>query len=226
MFDRTLKILDESIYNKIINNKILLVGVGGVGGNALEALVRFGFRDITIIDNDIIDISNINRQIISNNSNIGNSKVLEACKRYIDINPNIILKPVEMFLTKDNINTLDTDFNYIIDACDTITTKIELIKYSIDNNIKIITCLGTGNRFDPTKLEISNISKTSGDPLARVMRKLLKDNNISNKIPCIWSKELPVKIDGRTPGSTSLVPSVAGIYCASYIVNDIKNKTI
>ncbi len=222
MFDRTLKIIDEKLFNEIVSKKILIVGIGGVGGNALEALVRFGFSNITIIDKDVVDITNLNRQIISLNSNIGVSKVDIAYERCIDINPTISLRVINEFLNSNNINTLDNDYDFIIDACDTITTKLDLIKFAIKHDIKIITCMGTGNRFDPTKLEISKIGKTMNDPLAKVMRKLLKDNKINDNIPCVWSRELPIKINDRTPGSTSLVPSVAGIYCASYIINELR----
>lgn len=219
-----LLICDEDI-EKIKNINILLVGVGGVGGACFEALVRFGVSRFTIIDNDVFDISNLNRQILSNLNNIGHSKVLEAKLRAESINDNICIKTLDMFLDESNINQIEfANFDYIIDCCDTMTTKLLLIKKSLEYNVNIISSMGTGNRFDPTKLVISNIWKTDGDPVAKVMRKLLRDNNIKEKIPVVYSKELPVRIASRTPGSTSLVPNVAGFYIASYVINDIINK--
>ena len=221
MFDRLLKVINKDELNKIKSQKILLVGVGGVGGYALESLIRIGIENITIIDNDIIDESNLNRQIISLHSNIGNYKVDEAKKRIIDINPNINITISKEFITKENIdNIFKNKFDYIIDACDTITTKVLLIKYAQRNNIPIISCMGTGNRIDPTKIEIIDIYKTNNDPLAKIMRKLLKDEGIKHQ-DVIYSKEIPVKTKDRIPGSTSLVPPVAGIYCAYYIINKI-----
>lgn len=220
MYERTLKIINKEQFNKIIKKPILLVGLGGVGGYALESLVRFGFQNITIIDHDNISLSNLNRQIIATSENIGLAKAEEAQKRATKINKNINIKVLTTFLTKDNISQLSTEYDYIIDACDTITTKLELIKFAIKNNIKIISCLGTGNRLDPTKLVITDIWQTNYDPVAKILRKLLRDNNINTKIPVIWSKEIPIKTGDSQPGSICTVPAVAGIYMVSYIIND------
>ena len=220
MYERTLKIINKEQFNKIIKKPILLVGLGGVGGYALESLVRFGFQNITIIDHDNISLSNLNRQIIATSENIGLAKAEEAQKRATKINKNINIKVLATFLTKDNISQLSTEYDYIIDACDTITTKLELIKFAIKNNIKIISCLGTGNRLDPTKLVITDIWQTNYDPVAKILRKLLRDNNINTKIPVIWSKEIPIKTGDSQPGSICTVPAVAGIYMVSYIIHD------
>lgn len=220
MYERTLKIINKEQFNKIIKKPILLVGLGGVGGYALESLVRFGFQNITIVDHDNISLSNLNRQIIATSENIGLAKAEEAQKRATKINKNINIKVLATFLTKDNISQLSTKYDYIIDACDTITTKLELIKFAIKNNIKIISCLGTGNRLDPTKLVITDIWQTNYDPVAKILRKLLRDNNINTKIPVIWSKEIPIKTGDSQPGSICTVPAVAGIYMVSYIIND------
>lgn len=219
-FDRLKMILDDNKLSEIQNKNILIIGMGGVGGSALETLVRFGVRNITIIDNDIVDITNLNRQIISLHSNIGKKKVIVAKTRALDIYPDINITDLDLFLDSSNIDILK-DFDYILDACDTITTKLEIIRYCQTNNINLITCLGTGNRFDPTKLQITTLNKTHSDPLARVLRKLIKDNNLNDKLNVVWSSELPIKTKERTPGSNSLVPNVAGIYLASYIINDI-----
>lgn len=222
MFERLELLIGEDNINKIKNKKVLLVGVGGVGGACLEALVRIGIGNITIIDHDKFDITNLNRQILSNRNNIGNSKVLEAQIRALSINPDICINPLEMFLNESNIDEINIDsYDYIIDCCDTVTTKLLLIKESIKHNIKIISSMGTGNRTDPTKLKITNIWDTNYDPLAKVMRKLLRDNHINKKITVLTSSEQPIKTNSRTVASCALVPNTAGLYIASFIFNDI-----
>lgn len=221
MFDRLEKILTEKEFNKIQNLKILIIGIGGVGGYTLESLVRMGIKNITIVDYDKVEKTNLNRQIIATNDVLGQDKVEVAISRVKTINNNINIKGIKEKINIDNYLELFKDsYDYVIDACDTITTKLLLISYCVKNNLKIISCMGTGNRFDPTKLEITNIWKTNNDPLAKVMRKLLKENEIFSKIPVVSSKELPRKINDRTPGSSVLVPSVAGILLASYVIND------
>lgn len=225
MFERLLKITDEDKLNKLKNTRVLIVGIGGVGGYALECLIRSGVENITIVDNDIIALSNLNRQIIALHSTIDDLKTTVAKKRALDINPNAKIKEITEFITQDNIDQLYiSEYDYVIDACDTITTKVLLIKKALENNIKIISCMGTGNRFDPTKLEITTINKTYNDPLAKIMRKLLKDNNINQKIPVVWTSELPIKTNDRTPGSCITVPMTAGNYLASYIIKEILEK--
>ena len=221
MYDRLLKLISKEDIDKLNKTNILIVGVGGVGGFALEILARIGIENFTIVDHDKIEKSNLNRQIIALNSNIGKYKVDEFKNRLLDINPNIKVNTVKEFIDKNNINKLfNTNYDYIIDACDTITTKVLLIKYSKINNIPIISCMGTGNRFDPTKIKIVAIYKTEYDPLSKIMRKLLKEENIK-KQDVIYSSEIPIKVNDRINGSTSLVPSTAGIYCAYYIINKI-----
>ncbi len=222
MFERLTYLINNETLNKISNINILLVGVGGVGGAFLEAATRLGIKHITIIDNDTFEISNLNRQILSNHSNIGHSKVIEASLRAKSINPETDIISKEMFLDASNIDEIDyTKYDYIVDCCDTVTTKLLLIKKSIKHNIKIITSMGTGNRLDPTKLTITDIWHTNYDPLAKIMRQLLRKNNIYDKIPVVTSTEIPIKIKSHKPGSTSLVPNVAGFYIAYYIFNDI-----
>ena len=219
MFDRILKIVNENDFKKIQKLNILIVGIGGVGGYTLETLVRMGVLNITIVDHDTIDISNINRQIIALNSNIGEKKVNVAKKRALDINPNINIKTIDEFILDDNIDKLNiNEYDYVVDACDTLTTKLLLIKKCHENNIKIISCMGTGNKFHPELLEITDIYKTEYDPLAKRIRSILRKDGIK-RLTVIASKEKPIKTDS-TPGSTSLVPSVAGILISSYIIND------
>lgn len=225
MFDRLIQIIEEDNFNKIKNAKVLIVGIGGVGGYALESLVRSGVEDITIVDGDTVSLSNLNRQIIATQNTIDKEKIIVAKNRALEINPNIKINTINKFIDKDNINELfDDSYNYIIDACDTITTKVLLIKHALERNIKIISCMGTGNRLDPEKLTITNLNKTNNDPLAKVMRKLLKENNIKLNIPVVWSSELPIKISSRTPGSCVTVPMTAGALLTSYIIKDILKK--
>lgn len=223
MFDRLLKIISQKELNIIKKSKILIIGVGGVGGYTLEVLARMGIENFTIVDHDIIEKSNINRQIIALNSNIGKYKVDAFKKRILDINPSININTSKDFIDKSNIEQLfNNKYDFIVDACDTITTKVLLIKYAKINNIPIISCMGTGNRFDPTKLKIIDIYKTNYDPLSKIMRKLLKEENIK-KLDVVYSSEIPIKIKDRVNGSTSLVPSTAGIYCAYYVINKLLN---
>ena len=224
MDERILRVISLEELNKIKNLNVLIVGLGGVGGSAFEALVRMGILHITVIDNDSFDISNLNRQVLSNLSNIGQNKAKEAALRAKLINNDIIVDSKEMFLDESNFKDIDiSKYDYVLDCCDTVNTKLLLIKECISNNIKIISSMGTGNRLDPTKLEIANIWKTSGDPLAKKMRKLLKDNHINKRINVVYSKEIPVKVSNPV-GSTSLVPNVAGYYMASYVINDVLRK--
>ena len=219
-FSRLLKIMDEEILERFKNTHVLLVGVGGVGGAAFETLLRMGIGHITVVDNDTFEESNLNRQILSNYENIGKYKVMEAKKRALLINPECEVIPVPKYLTKENIRgILNDNYDYIIDACDTLTIKLELVKMALELGIKIISVMGTGNKFDPTMLEICDITKTSYDPLAKVMRKLLRDNKIKHLMVGA-SKEIPRKTD-RIPGSSMMVPNTAGIYAAYYCINDI-----
>lgn len=219
MYDRIIKLIGEENLNKIMSTKILLVGVGGVGSFAFETLIRSGFQNITIIDKDIVEESNINRQLVANLTTIGIPKVDVALNNAKNINKNIKIKVYNEFLDENNINTLDKDFNYIIDACDTLNTKLELIKFAENNNIKIITSMGVGNRIDASLIKISRLDKTSKDPLAKKLRKLVKDNNLNIKIPVVCSTELPYKKGEVNSMITS--PSIAGILMVNYIINDI-----
>lgn len=217
-----LELLIGNKIKDIYNKTVLVVGVGGVGGYAVEALVRAGIGTIIIVDNDIVDISNLNRQVISLHSNIGLLKVDVCEKRILDINPacKVIKKPI--YLTKENtINLFEDKIDYVVDACDTIEVKKTLIKICNSKNIKLISSMGTGKKMDPTKLEIIDIRKTSYDPIAKILRKMVKDERINNKVMVVCSKEEPKKIEGKTIGSTPFVPATAGLLCASFIINDI-----
>ena len=224
MLERSKLLFSDEQLNDFSNSNILIVGVGGVGGACFEALVRMGIKNISVVDGDVFSKSNLNRQLLCTKDNIGHSKVNEALLRAKSINPDILVETYEMFLNEANIDEIDyKKYNYIIDCCDTMTTKLLLIKKALEYNIKIISSMGTGNRVDPTKIEIMNIWKTQNDPVAKVMRKMLRDNHIKYKLPVLCSTELPIKTHERIPGSVSFVPNVAGFCIASYVFNDIIN---
>lgn len=224
MFERLLKLISMQDLKTIEQKKVLLVGVGGVGGYALEALVRSGFNDITIVDGDTISISNLNRQIIAKTTNIGKLKVQEAKERCLSINPELNIKTIADTLTLDNFsNYINDNYDYIIDACDDILIKIELIKYASLKNIKIITSLGTGKKLDPLSLEITTLDKTYNDALAKKLRYELRKRNIDLKIPVVFSKE-EARDTGNVVGSAIFVPATAGILLANYVFNDAIKK--
>lgn len=221
-FNRLELIIGKENIKKINNTSVLVIGLGGVGSYALESIVRSGIEKITIVDNDKIDITNLNRQLMTLHSNIGKYKVDIWEERIKDINPNVEITKINNFITPSNIEILFKEkIDYIIDACDTIETKKELIRQSIKRNIKIISSMGTGNKLNPSKLEIIDIRKTSYDPIAKIIRKMIKDEKIKEKIPVVCSTEKIVKTNSKTVGSTAFVPATAGLLCASYIINDI-----
>ena len=219
MFTREEWLIGDKI--ELIKDKcVLIIGLGGVGGYTLESLIRAGIGKVIIVDNDIVDITNLNRQIISLQSNIGNKKVDEWEKRIKNINPNVEIVKYDLFVTEDNISSIfDSKIDYVVDACDTINTKKAIIRECIKRGIKFITSMGTGNKLDPSKIVIEDIRKTSYDPIAKILRKMVRDERIKEKIMVVTSSEQP-KIKGRV-GSVSFVPSVAGLYITSYIINDI-----
>ena len=220
-FQRLELLVNEKI-NDIYNKNILIIGLGGVGSYAVEALVRSGISNITIVDNDTISITNLNRQLMAYHSNIGCYKTDEIEKRILDINPNAKVIKVTEFIDRNNINDLfKTKYDYVIDACDTLMVKMDLIRMCDKNKIKLISCMGSGNKMDPSRLKITELRKTNYDPLAKKLRKMVKDENIKNKITVICSDE-PIKVKKtKEIPSNSFVPATAGLLCASYIINDI-----
>lgn len=224
MFDRLLKLITFEDLKILENKKILLVGVGGVGGYALESLVRSGFKNFSIVDGDVIALSNLNRQIVTKNDNIGTLKVLEAKNRCLDINPDINITTIDRFLTIDNFNDyINEYYDYIIDACDDIPIKIELIKYALEHNIKIIVSLGTGRKLNPLKLEITSLNKTYNDPLAKKLRSELRKIGIELNIPVVFSSEKAMDTEAGV-GSAIFVPATAGILLANYVFMDSLKK--
>ncbi|MBR6690009.1 MAG: tRNA threonylcarbamoyladenosine dehydratase [Bacilli bacterium] len=220
-FDR-LELLIKDKINDIFKKKVLVIGLGGVGSYAVEALIRSGIQNITIVDNDTISLSNLNRQLMTYQNNIGKFKTDEIEKRILDINPNCIINKITKFITTENINELfNNEYDYVVDACDTISVKLELIRICKNKNIKLISCMGTGNKMDPSKLKIIDIRKTTYDPIAKIIRKMVKDERIKGKVMVVCSDEQAyTKVSKEIP-SNSFVPATAGLLCASYIINDI-----
>lgn len=226
MFDRLELLIGKENLDKIFNTKVLVVGLGGVGGSCVTSLVRSGIKDIVIIDFDTVDITNLNRQVIAFTSTIGKKKTDVMEKLIKEINPLCNVIKYDLFLNKDNIKEmLDKEKpDFIIDACDSKDTKKEIILESLKRKIKFISSMGTGNKMDPSKLEITDIRKTENDPLARIFRKWVKDEKINKKIPVLCSKEVPKKC-GNVVASNSFVPNSAGLLISSYVINEIiENK--
>lgn len=224
MFERTIRLIGNDNYLKIKNSNILLLGVGGVGGYALETLVRSGIEKITIVDYDTIDISNTNRQVIALSDNIGNIKVEEWKKRILSINKDVKVNTINEKISIDNINILfKENYDFIIDACDTVIVKKLLIKECKERNINLITVCGMGKKLDPSRIKVCDIRDTNYDPLAKSLRKYVKDKKIKGKVPCIFSDEKPVNND-KVIASMMMVPSVAGIYAANYVIQNIIKK--
>lgn len=207
--------------NKLKDKTVLIVGIGGVGGYALEAIARSGINNIIIVDNDVVDITNLNRQIISNLNNVGCKKIEVAKERVLGINKECNVITYDLFLDDKNIYDIidNHQIDYIIDACDTMIVKKELIRISKKRNIKLITSMGTANKMHPEKLEIMDIRKTEYDPVAKLIRKMIKDEKINGKVMCVCSKEVPIK--NNKLGSNAFVPATAGLLLASYVINDI-----
>lgn len=225
MYERLEKVIGKSNIDKLSSKTVAVIGLGGVGSYAVEMLARNNIGKIILVDFDIIDISNINRQIEALHSTIGHKKIDELKKRILDINPNIEVILIDKFIDDSNISIIfESNIDYIIDACDTIKTKQLLILECIKRNIKFISCMGTGNKLDPSLLNITTLDKTNYDKLAKIMRKWAKDNKINKKIRVVSSSEKPINTSDRTLGSCSLVPATAGILCASFIINDIINE--
>lgn len=218
-FDRLKKVIGEDKVSLLSEKSVLVLGVGGVGGYVVESLARSGIGTLILVDFDDIVESNINRQIIALESTIGMKKVDAFEKRIKDINPKCKVIKIAEFIGEDNFNILfNYDIDFFVDACDTMTAKKMVIKECLKRKIMFISCMGTGNKMDPSKLEIVDIRKTSNDPLARVLRKFVKDEKINGKVMVMCSSEVPVKTGDRTPGSTAFVPSSAGLLIASYVV--------
>ena len=224
-FARLELLVGEKI-SKIKNLKVLIIGVGGVGGYAAESLARCGVSNITIVDYDRIDITNINRQIIALHSTIGKKKVDVLSTRIKDINPNCQVKTYDLFIDSSNIQLIfDADYDYILDCCDTIKSKELIIREAVKRKIKIISSMGAGFKLDPSKISIAKLKNTSYDKIASILRKNLKDQKECLEIPVVYSTEIVFKHD-KIIGSNSFIPSMFGLFMTSYIINDIVKEKI
>ncbi len=236
-FSRTELLIGKDNIEKLHSAKVAVFGIGGVGSFVVEGLARAGIENFVLVDNDEVSLTNLNRQIIATHKTIGKTKVEVAKERILDINPNAKVEMHKEFFMPESDEIIDKSIDYVVDCVDTVTAKIEIIIRANKYNIPVISCMGTGNKLDPTKLEITDIYKTSVCPLAKVMRKELKNRNIK-KLKVVYSKEEPIEIDEeiynelveeenkkkKIPGSISFVPSVAGLIIASQVIKDIINK--
>ena len=224
--NRTELLIGKECLDKLKNSYVAVFGCGGVGSYVVEGLVRAGIGHIIVVDNDIIDVTNINRQLIADVTNVGSIKVDAVKKRALLINPNLDIVTYQDFADSSNISKfIPSNCSYIVDAIDTVSSKIDLVCYANLNNIPIISSMGTGNKLDPKMFEVSDISKTSVCPLAKVMRKKLKERGIYH-LKVVYSKEIPSRFNNdetlkRTPASISFVPSVCGLIIAGQVVCDI-----
>ena len=227
-FTRTIALIGQDNFQKLQKSTVIVYGIGGVGSYVVEGLVRGGIVHIILVDKDVVSITNINRQIHATTETIGQEKIKVMKDRILKINPEI---NVEIYDAKKISNgeesLINNNIDYIVDAVDTVKTKIKLIEKAKKEDVKIISCMGTGNKLDPTKLEITDISKTSVCPLARAIRKELNKLNLK-KVKVLYSKEQPIKTtlkDDETqkivPASISFVPSVAGLIIAGEVIKDL-----
>ena len=232
-FSREELLIGKENLKKLQNTKVAIFGIGGVGSYVVEGLARAGVGKFILVDRDNVDVSNINRQIIATTKTIGKPKVEVAKERILEINPQAEVEIYQEFFMPTTKGILDESIFYIVDAIDTVTAKIELVLRAKRLNIPIISSMGTGNKIEPTKFEVTDLYKTSVCPLAKVMRKELKNRGIKN-LKVIYSKEEPIKIKNipdevnqeqtskkQIPASMSFVPSVAGLIIAGEVVKDI-----
>lgn len=221
---RTELLLGAAAIEKLANSRVAVFGIGGVGGYAVEALARSGVGALDLIDNDKVCLSNINRQIIATHSTVGKYKVDVAKARIADINPNATISTYKTFYMPEIAHDFDfSKYDYIIDAIDTVTAKLDLAVRATSLGIPIISSMGAGNKLDPTAFEVADIYKTSVCPLAKVMRYELRKRGIK-KLKVVYSKEPPVsasKDSGRTPASCAFVPSVVGLIMAGEVIKDL-----
>ena len=220
-FSRTVRVIGQDKMNLIKDSSVIVFGLGGVGSAAAEALARAGVGTIGIVDKDVVDITNINRQLIATDKTVGLKKTDVVEERLLSINPELIIHKYDLFYLPETADSIDlSQYDFILDCIDNVTAKIELTVRAKEMGVNIISSMGTGNKLHPEMLEIADISKTSVCPLARVMRRELKKRGV-NKLPVIYSKEEPVKTDSSVPGSVSFTPPVAGYLMSSFVINSI-----
>ncbi|MFC2821897.1 MAG: tRNA threonylcarbamoyladenosine dehydratase [Sphaerochaeta sp.] len=228
-FERTRMIFGMTRMEKLYSSRVIVFGIGGVGGFAAEALVRSGIGALDIVDNDTVSLSNLNRQIIALHSTLGRAKVDVARERFLDINPSCEITSHRVFLTPETASSFDfSKYDYVVDCIDNVTGKIEIIMRSQAIGVPIISSMGAGNKISPSLLKVADIYKTSVCPLARVMRFELRKRGVKS-LKCVFSTEEPVSssdevssdVGKRVPGSSSFVPSSAGLLIASEVIRDL-----
>ena len=244
-FQRTRTLIGDEALKRLQNAKILVFGVGGVGGYVCEALARAGVGHVDIVDKDVVDVTNINRQIIATHDTIGKPKVEVAAARMKSINPGMEVGAMQCFYLPENADDFDfSKYSYVVDAVDTVTAKIEIIMRAKACNVPVISCMGAGNKLDPTKFRVADIYKTNMCPLAKVMRREMKKRGVK-KLKVVYSEEKALRpledmsISCRTncicppgaarkcterrdiPGSVAFVPSVAGLILAGEVIKDL-----
>lgn len=220
---RTVRMVGEEAVSRLNKARVAVFGLGGVGSYTAEALVRAGIGTVLFVDSEEVDETNINRQLIATTETVGKSKTECAKMRALSINPNCNIETKTLFFSKETADEIDfTRFDCIADCIDSVSSKILLIEKAKAAGAFIISCMGTGNKLDPSRFRVTDIEKTDVCPLARVMRRELKNRRIKN-VKCVWSDELPVKPDGdpRTPSSISFVPGAAGLVLAGEIIRHI-----
>ncbi len=228
-FLRTKMLIGEEAFDILQGSHVAVFGVGGVGGYVVEALARSGVGEITVVDNDTVSLSNINRQIIATENTVGMAKTKVIKERILSINPKIKINTYEMFVLPENIDEIDfSSFDYVVDAVDTVSAKIAIILKCKNEKIKVISSMGTGNKLDANAFEITDIYKTSVCPLARVMRLEMRKRGVK-KLKVLYSKETPIKQQSteaspsgrQVPASIAFVPSVAGLLIGGEVVREL-----
>jgi len=223
MYTRTARMIGEDALDKIKNASVVVFGLGGVGGYCAEALVRAGVGKILLIDGDVFDASNLNRQLLATRDSIGRPKAEVALERARSINPDADISAMRLFYDEDSCCEIDlAGYQYAVDCIDSVKSKLLLAKKCLESGTKLISSMGTGNKLDPMGFEITDITKTSVCPLAKVMRRELKNMGIQH-LTVLYSREKPrTAIEGsRTPGSVSFVPGAAGLALAGWVIRDI-----
>ena len=231
MYSRTALLVGENGIEKLNNSNVLLFGLGGVGSYTFEALIRSGIRKITVVDNDVYSETNLNRQLYATLSSVNKLKTEVAKERANEIDEKIEVKTINRFVLPNSIDDIDfSSYDYVIDAIDTVSGKLEIAKKCNEKGVKLISSMGTGNKLDPTLFKVADIKQTKVCPLCKVMRKLLKENGI-DKLKVVYSEEEPIKIkydnnaekkgSNFAPSSISFMPSVAGLIIAGEVIKDL-----
>lgn len=220
--ERSEMLLGKEAIEKLKDASVIVFGIGGVGGYALEALARTGVGHLTLVDHDVVSDSNRNRQIIATVDSVGKKKVEVAASRVLSINPECVCEAKDVFFLPENADSFDfCSYDYVIDAIDTVSGKLSIIEKAKEAGVPVISCMGAGNKLDPTAFEVADIYQTSVCPLARVMRRECKKRGIKD-LKVVYSKEEPIAREGTsTPASVAFVPSVAGFILAGEVIKDL-----